>query len=229
MGRIALLIRALAIACLVALVSCSHAPPQVYQVFSQVNRVWDPAGRTWSARLSVFVQAASADGTKVFDRLHLIHDGQQIVFTLGANQWTDVTRPGEFWVGSNDLSLADGTVPTGSWRALLVTRSGQRVETAFDVPPPPPGSTSPPSGPVSLAPVPGTPGRWRISGWVDDTLVWFRDVRGAVLNRLKLVGSEVTVPPGVASVLLYSYDKSRGEGLEAGPFPVQDPGKPADR
>jgi len=209
-----------------SLVACSHAPPQVVQVASQVNRVWDPVVGAWSDRLSVFLQASSSDGNKVFDRLHLIHDGQQLFFTLTSAQWSVVDHPGEYWIGTNSLAVP-GSLPTGSWRALLVTKSGQKVEAAFQVPPAAPDAPPARTGSVSVKVE--APGRYRVTGWVDDTLVWFRDPKGGVFARSKVVGPEITVLPGTASFVLYSYDKGRGEGLEAGPFLVQEPGKPADR
>jgi len=219
---------ALALGAVLTLGSCSHATPQIIQVFSQTNRVFDPGVGGWSSRVSVFLQVSSADGRKVFDRLHLIHDDRQLVYTLTSGQWASVEKPGEFWIGTNDLSLPDGVVPTGAWRALLVTKSGQRVEASFHVPPV--AADVPPARRGPVAALPSTPpGRYRLSGWVDDTLVWFRDAKGAVTGRAKVVGPEVVVPVGSASFMLYSYDKERGQGLEAGSFPVQGPAKPADR
>lgn len=208
--------------------ACSHAPPEIVQVFNQVNQVYDPADGAWSPRLSVFVQASSTDGTKVFDRLHLIHDQQELVFSLGANQWIAVEKPGEFWVGTNGLSFPDGKIPSGAWRALLVTKAGQRVEALFQVPPLAPDATSARTTKVVAVRVPGAPGRVRVSGWVEDSVAWFRDAKGLVIAQTPVVGTEFVVPPGTVSFLLYSYDNNRGEGLEAGPFPVQELGKPAD-
>ena len=73
------------------------------------------------------------------------------------------------------------------------------------------------------------PGRYTVSGWPDDYLVWSRDPKGTVVSRTKTVGSSFFVAVGARSFVLYSYDKNRGEGLVAGPFPVQDNAKPADR
>jgi hypothetical protein len=210
------------------LASCAHAPPQVVQVFSQVNRVYNPASGGWSAQLAVFVQGASSDGTKVFDRLHLIHDGEGLYFTLDRSHWTKVERPGEAWMGSPGLSFP-GEVPTGTWRALLVTRDGQKVETTFAVPPQVPGAPAPRKGKVTVSPDRQVPGKFTVSGWVDDTLVWALDAQGAVLSRTKVYGPNLQIPPGTVTFVLYSYDKERGEGLEAGPFPVQSSSKPADR
>lgn len=210
-------------------VSCSHAPPQLIQVFNQVNRVYDPSTHGWSFRLSVFVQAASPDGTKVFDRLHLIHDGQGLYFTLAQGQWTVVERQGEFWVGSNNLSFPDGKVPTGEWRVLLVTRSGQKVTGSFVVPPLPPWTPDAAASPVTVREDPSVPGRVAVSGWGEDLLVWARDDHGTLLARVKAVGDTVQVPAGTQTFSLYSYDKNRGEGIEAGPFSLKAPSKPADR
>jgi hypothetical protein len=202
---------------LLLLVSCTHAPPQVVQVFDQVNRVYDPAEGVWTERLSIFVQASSTDGTKVFDRLHLIHDGQGYVVSLNRSQWTSATPPGEFWVGVNNIEFPGG-VPTGEWRALLVTRSGQKVESSFVVPPEPGAPRSQVPRVQALA----QPLHYSVSGWVDSYLVWARDPRGTVLSRVKTFGPDFEVPSGAASVELYSYDNAQGQGLIAGPFPVQN-------
>jgi hypothetical protein len=204
---------------LLLLASCTHAPPQVVQVFDQVNRVYDPAEGAWTERLSVFVQASSSDGVKVFDRLHLIHDGQGLFVTVNRPQWASATPPGEFWVGVNNLSYPGG-IPSGEWRALLVTRSGQEVEAKFIVPSSA-GATPPRTRTPAVRPD-SAPQRYTVSGWVDSYLVWARDARGAVLSRAKTFGPTFEVPPGTVSFDLYSYDKDRGEGLVAGPFPVQN-------
>lgn len=213
-----------------ALVACSHSSPQIVQVFGQVNHVYDPA-QGWSDRLSVFVQGANGDGTKAFDRLHLVHSSG-LFFTLGRDQWTAVERPGEAWFGANDLAFPDGKVPRGEWRALLVTKAGLQVEAGFTVPPVP--LDAPGARKAAVVVTAGAPFQYQVSGWVDDYLVWARDPKGVVLSRNKTTSPHFTVPPGTDSFVLYSYDKARGEGLEAGPFPAQavllKPGVPsADR
>jgi hypothetical protein len=168
----------------------------------------------------VFVQASSTDGNRVFDRLHLIHDGQGVYFSLGREQLTVVERPGEYWVGVNSLPFPD-SIPTGEWRALLVTRAGLKVESKFQVPAPSPDAAPARTSPVTVVVDPSGPDRYIVSGWVDDYLVWAWDAKGFQLSRAKTVGSGFTVPRDAVTFRLYSYDNRRGEGLEAGPFPVK--------
>jgi len=211
---------ALAAVCLIA-VSCSHAPPQVAQVFSQINRVYDPLTGAWTKRLSVFVQGVSDDGSKVFDRLYLINDAEGMYYTLPKDQWTSLSPPGEFWAGANGLPIDK----PGTWRALLVTKSGQEVSSEFVVPPSV-LDESPPAGRVSLV---AADGKWRVQGGVDDYLVWSYDASGQIVSRNKTVGPEFAVPSSAVTVVLYSYDKARGQGWEAGPFRVKPPEKSADK
>lgn len=206
------------------LAACSHAPPQIAQVFSQVNRVYDPLIGVWAPRFSVFVQGVSNDGNKVFDRLYLVNDTEGLYYSLQKGQWTGVERPGEFWVGANGLVLPEK--PAGTWRALLVTRSGQQVTAEVTIPPTANDAPPPRTAPVALTDMGG---KWRVRGWVDDYLVWAYDVNGGVLSRNKTVGPEFQVPANTARITLYSYDKARGEGLEAGPFVVKASEKTADR
>ena len=210
----------LLLALLLLLGGCSHAPPQLVQVFSQVNQVFDFPSARWTQRLSVFVQASSADGNRVFDRLHLIHDEQDLYITLNRDQWTVVERPGEYWVGTNSLTFP-GKIPTGEWRALLVTRAGLKVESWFSIPAPPPDAPSARTLPVVVVSDGVANERYRVSGWVDNYLVWSWDAQGVLLGRAKTTGPVFAVPQGAVTFRLYSYDKGRGEGLEAGPFPVK--------
>lgn len=213
----------------VAAVSCSHSSPQLVQVFSQVTRSYSPDEGAWSDRLSVFVQAQNADGTRLFDRLHVWHDDSDLGFSWTRATWTQVERPGEFWVGANGLAFPGGAVPRGTWKLELVTRSGQKVLTTFAVPPAA-GTLPPPrGGPVTLTRLKASEPRFRVAGWVEQYLVWPRDSGGRLLGRQKTVGPDFTVPAATAAFSLYSYDKVRGEGLEAGPFPVEAAPVSADR
>lgn len=193
-------------------------------MFSQVNRVFDPEAGEWSPRLTVFVQGVSNDGNKVFDRLYLINDADGLYYSLQKGQWAAVERPGEFWAGANGLPLPDK--PAGTWRVLLVTRSGQKVWSEVTIPPTPIDAPPPRTGPVAVSEGGGT---WRVRGWVDDYLVWAYDANGGVVSRNKTVGAAFQVPANAVRVVLYSYDKARGEGLEAGPFLVKASEKTADR
>jgi len=216
------------LAILVGLGSCANAPPELVQVFGQVNWVYDPGTKVWDQRLSVFVQASSADGNKVFDRLHLVQDDQGLYVTLSAAEWTVVDRPGEHWVGTNGITFPGGQVPPGPWRAVLVTKAGQRVEGTFAVAPLAPGEAKPRWGPVTLVDDP-SPRTYRVTGWADDYLVWARDPQGRVLTRNKTVGDRFNVPRDAESVVLYTYDTSRGVGRLAGPFSLKVPQVSADR
>jgi hypothetical protein len=215
--------KVLAALALVLTMGCSHAAPQVAQVFSQVNRVFDPQLGAWSPRLSVFLQAVSSDGNKVFDRLYLIDDADQQYYAMAKGDWTPVEKPGEFWTGINGLPLPENP---GGWRALLVTRSGQKVSADFAVSPQPADAPPPRTERVATA---EANGRWRVTGWVDDYMVWAYDANGGVVARTKTVGPEFALPASAVRFVLYSYDKARGEGLEAGPFLVKPPEKSADR
>ena len=124
--------------------------------------------------------------------------------------------------GANNLSFPDGQVPQGTWRTVLVTRTGQKVEVPFTLSPQPPGVPPALSGTVTVKVDPQNSLRFQVTGWVEDYLVWARDSQGLVMARVKNTGNWFTVPGGTSLVTLYSYDKARGIGLEAGPFPVQN-------
>jgi len=207
--------------------SCTHAPAQIAQVYSQISQHFDPQTKTWSPQWAAFVQALSNDGNRAFDRLYFIHDETGMYFALNKQTWTAVDRPGEFWVGRNDFHVPGGVVPLGTWRAVLVTLDGQHVEQTFVVSTD--TSRDPVRAAVTLIPLPANARSYRVEGWVNNYLVWPQDQQGNVLALQKVVGGQFSVPEGASSIRLYSYDKTRAEGLLAGPFSVQPLSTSADR
>ncbi|MEI8096245.1 MAG: hypothetical protein WCG80_18690 [Spirochaetales bacterium] len=228
---------ALAALALAELSACSNSQPQIGQVFSQVNQVWSPTAKVWQPRLSVFVLVSNADGIEDIDRLHLVHDNSRLVWSLEPSQWTRIDRTGEMWLGANNLSVPGDSgpaeIPTGAWKVLVLSKAGQQAESAFVIPPPPPGNL-PPRPPVRLDLPAGwsateRQGSFRLTGFASDYVVWTLGETGEVLAQkpqTSPVFSLTSLLPAatlgrVRSLMFYSYDKLAGQGLEAGPFELK--------
>ena len=124
-----------------AAVGCELNPPQVQQLFWQRTVVEDRELDAIYQRLSVFVQADDADGQEDLASLFVIHDDQRLFWGFDSQTWSEVTRSGATWIGSNALSLpAGGDLPAGRYRVVVQDASGELDQQSFTLPGPPPAA-----------------------------------------------------------------------------------------
>jgi hypothetical protein len=218
---------------LALLASCSNSTPTIAQVFSQVNDVFTPPEGPWQPRLSVFVQVTNADGPQELATVDVVNDEDRLLVALNSTNWTKIERPGEVWLGTNNLAFPDGSnatgpVPTGQWRVVVQTKAGLQSEASFAIPPLAPLTIQKSRARVSLERPTDSKGVYRLRGFASDVVIWALAANGDLVAQKKTTSSEFTLDslaPGAAalttSLLFYSYDKTAGHGLEAGPFPVK--------
>ena len=210
--------------------ACSNSQPQIPQITTQVNRVWSPPSSAWEERLTVFVQVTNGDGLEVLDRVQIVNDEDRLVFILDKSNWTRVERTGETWFGANNLRVPGGHVSVGNWRILVSTRAGLQVESPFVIPPAAPNASNSSNYALRFNKPANPQKAFTFTGFPADVLVWALGAQGEVLGQWKttnnsfLLAQVVPLPAlqaRVKSLILYSYDKIRGQGVEAGPFEVK--------
>ncbi len=210
--------------------ACSNSQPQIPQLTTQVNQVWSPSASAWEERLTVFVQVTNGDGLEVLDRIQIVNDEDRLVFTLDKSNWTKVERTGETWFGANNLRVPDGYVSSGDWRVLVSTRAGLQVEAPFVIPPLAPNTSSSARSALQFNKPADLEKPFTFTGFPKDVLIWALGEQGEVLGQFKTANNSFllaqvvpfrTLQGRVKSLVLYSYDKTRGQGVEAGPFEVK--------
>jgi hypothetical protein len=77
---------------------------------------------------SFFVLPGDADGFEDLDTLFLYHDREELVWKLSSEDWISETVDGEVWIGSRGISMSDGPLPGGQFRAVLTDKGGSRGE-----------------------------------------------------------------------------------------------------
>jgi hypothetical protein len=123
-GFAALLIIAL------TLYGCSGSPPEVLNLIYQVNVVKDRDLDIVSQKLSLFILPNDPDGYEDLDVIYIIHDSEELFWTLKSDEWQKVTRGRDTWIGSNSICMADNSdLPSGRYRILLKDLSGEKAET----------------------------------------------------------------------------------------------------
>lgn len=112
--------------------SCTGEPPQILQVYWELNVLNDiDAGRQYEV-LSAFMNVNDSDGFDDIVNIYIIHDESEMFWTLDQNNWAIVRERDENWLGSNSISTANKTpLPRGDYRVLIVDAGGDRSEGSF--------------------------------------------------------------------------------------------------
>ncbi|HUV09307.1 MAG TPA: hypothetical protein VMX75_16345 [Spirochaetia bacterium] len=114
---------------------CSGSPPEILDVYYQINMVRDPDSNRIDQTLSLFILPDDPDGLEDLDVLYLMQDDKELYWTLRSEEWQDLGDKAQNWIGSNTLSMPDGSdLPAGEYRILLKDLSGQAAERQFQVP-----------------------------------------------------------------------------------------------
>ena len=115
-----------------SLAGCSGSSPEIVDVFFQIVMMNDLESGSVDQRLSLLVLPDDPDGVEDLDSLFLIHDGQELFWTLRSEEWQSLKEEEGNWIGSSVFSMPDGSVlPSGEYRVLLRDLSGETAETQF--------------------------------------------------------------------------------------------------
>ena len=115
--------------------SCSdHAPELASLEYRLALRPLDPQGAAVSEHLSLFAAVRDEDGIKDLAALHILHDGQELYWTLTPERWTRNDRGKETWLGGTGLSAPDSrALPRGVYRVVLEDLAGESDEVSFSI------------------------------------------------------------------------------------------------
>jgi len=122
-----------ALAVILSSAGCSVAPPEVMSLGARlVVQAAGPEGGK-DERLSVFVSVSDKDGVDDIDYLYIVHDGSELCWSLGRDEWQRDEEGSSVWLGSNDLDAPGATVPRGEYRVVIVDKAGERSERRFSL------------------------------------------------------------------------------------------------
>ncbi|HSV55528.1 MAG TPA: hypothetical protein VLH39_00280, partial [Magnetospirillaceae bacterium] len=122
---------ALAVSLLAA--SCSGHVPELGGVeFRLAVRPPAPGGGRGAEQLAVFVAARDKDGFRDLAALHILHDVEELLWTLTPETWTRGDLGKETWIGATGLSVPEvGTLPRGLYRVILEDLAGDSDTISF--------------------------------------------------------------------------------------------------
>jgi hypothetical protein len=110
-------------------VSCSTSKPEITYGFIQLVLY---QGETKPVeQFSFFILPEDEDGLENLDELYLYHDKDQLRWKLTSSDWVTYTQDEKTWIGTRSVSVRDGGLPRGVYRAVLVNKGGERGERDF--------------------------------------------------------------------------------------------------
>jgi hypothetical protein len=110
-------------------VSCSSSKPEISYGFMSLVLYEGDSGP--SEHFSFFVVAEDEDGIENLDELYLYHDKEQLRWKINNDEWVSYTQDNKTWIGSRSITIQEGTLPRGVYRAVLVNKGGERGERLF--------------------------------------------------------------------------------------------------
>jgi len=123
---------------------CSVSTPEIASIGARLVVVATDADGGRDERLSLFASVADGDGVDDIDYLYVVHDGDELCWSLTRDDWLRNDSGAAVWLGSNSLDAPGPTVPRGDYRFVLVDRAGERAERALTLSAPETSAYDPP-------------------------------------------------------------------------------------
>jgi len=82
-------------------------------------------------QFSFFVIAEDEDGIENLDELYLYHDREQLCWKIKNDEWVSFVQNNKTWIGTRSITIQEGSLPRGIYRAVLVNKGGERGERLF--------------------------------------------------------------------------------------------------
>ncbi|MCL2758854.1 MAG: hypothetical protein FWD22_01425 [Treponema sp.] len=110
-------------------VSCTKSAPVI--TYGYLQLVLYQGDDEPQEHFSFFVMAEDEDGIANLDELYLYHDREQLRWKINNEEWLHQTIDGKDWIGTRSITIKDGSLPRGLYRAVLVNKGGESTERSF--------------------------------------------------------------------------------------------------
>ncbi len=130
------ILKALAVLIIILIFAgCGNNPPEINQVYSQINFIKAPDSDLIKTELLVLVNADDKDGEDNIEFLYIANDKRQILWRLDPDRRNSRNSRGINWIGNEHLVAVDGGVPSpGDYRVVITDMAGDRDEQKIFIP-----------------------------------------------------------------------------------------------
>jgi len=109
--------------------SCTRSKPEITYGFLQLVLYQGETGV--NEQFSFFIIPNDGDGINNLDKLYLYHDREQLRWQINSDEWISYEDDGRTWIGTRSISVAEGNLPRGVYRAVLFNKGGESTERNF--------------------------------------------------------------------------------------------------
>jgi hypothetical protein len=110
-------------------VSCSKTQPEISYGF--IKLVLYQGETKPVENFSFFIIGEDSDGFENLEELYLFHDKEQLRWHFKSDEWISYSEGDKTWIGSRSITMHEGSLPRGVFRAVLVNKGGERGERNF--------------------------------------------------------------------------------------------------
>ena len=110
--------------------SCSTSEPEITFGFIKLV-LYQGEDKKPQEQFSFFIMPNDEDGFENLGELYLYHDKEQLCWQIKSEEWLRYTYDGKDWIGTRSIAVSEGILPRGVFRAVLVTKGGERTERNF--------------------------------------------------------------------------------------------------
>jgi hypothetical protein len=110
-------------------VSCTNTKPEI--TYGYLQLVIYQSDRGPQEHFSFFIIPSDDDGIDNLIELYLYHDREQLRWEIKSDEWVSHTLDGRTWIGTRSISIREGSLPRGVYRAVLVNKGGEKTERNF--------------------------------------------------------------------------------------------------
>ena len=111
------------------LASCSKTKPEI--PFGFIQLVLYESEAEPQEFYSFFILAEDEDGFENLEELYVYHDREQLRWHIKNDDWISYTEDDKNWIGTRTLAVSEGSLPKGTYRAVLINKGGEKGERSF--------------------------------------------------------------------------------------------------
>jgi len=184
-------------------VSCSKTKPEITYGFLKLVLYQGQGDEDPVEHFSFFIIPEDDEGIDNLDELFLFHDREQLRWHIKSDEWISYTHDGKDWIGTRSISVNEGSLPRGVFRAVLVNKGGESSQRNFTYD----GVIRFPFPEIEIS-----EGRYTItSQWPVNHLVCY-DRTGSFSRTITLTSlsgsvSDLRLPSSVRTVVLWAEDE----------------------
>jgi len=110
-------------------ISCTRSAPKI--VYGYIQLVIYQSMDGPKEYYSFFIMPEDEDGIDNLDELYLYNDKEQLCWNIKNDEWQRFTQDEKEWIGTRSFTVREGALPRGLFRAVLVSKSGEKTERSF--------------------------------------------------------------------------------------------------